>query len=183
MRDKDYYENAPLDWSKPTNAVPGVEDLMRMREAEMAAKAARPEPPILTLRGFGGKSSIEYVPRRVYTVPGVGEDFSRMLASRSREGQTDGAGKTREKTDEKEAEERKHSLIIALRAQALDLVEGARRAGRAARELCREYLMREHPRPESREEREQARQQARLRQQGRMDERKEEKGVSASPTL
>ena len=192
MRDKDYCENAPLDWSRPTNAVPGVEDLMRMREAERVARTPNPEPPIFSVRGFGGRSCIEHVPKRLHTVPGVGEDFSKMLAKREAHGHVPGVKRearhamdqTREEAGEQEASLREASLrkanmILALQAHALEFIEGARRAGRAARELCQEYLTRERPRLVSRE----AEEAARLHRHGRMGAREEERSVTASPTL
>lgn len=73
------------DWSRPTNAVPGVPD------APNTAKASRENEesgrfPVLTLLGFGGKTYTISVPDTVRNMPGMGEDYANAQGtSRSRD--------------------------------------------------------------------------------------------------
>lgn len=60
--------NRNVDWTQPTNAVPGVEDASRGEENTLF--------PVLTLMGFGGKTYTIRVPQTVRNMPGMGEDYA-----------------------------------------------------------------------------------------------------------
>ncbi len=138
------------DWTRPTNAVPGVADMQEL-QAGQAETQQLPRTPVLTLQGFGGRSSVIHLPGQLHSVPGVGEDMRswQTAAYGSTAASTETSARVQAFADTaSSAGLPKTSLHRAMYASACSLVAQARQAGAAVRSLCLEMLARNLQRAE-----------------------------------
>ncbi len=154
---------AGWDWSIPTNAVPGVEDLPRRapapREEEPDDRA-----PVFTLEGFGTRGhNRPPKPAMLNTVPGPGEGSAEPEPVRpagSVSGRMTGAGTVPDTGEwdippvaDDEAHVLRSVLLDRIARRLVELgtecIDRAHRAGSATRDLCRELLARRLPQAEA----------------------------------
>ncbi len=140
---------AGWDWSIPTNAVPGVEDLPR--RAPAPREEAPDRGPVFTLEGYGARGRTRPPkPSRLNTVPGPGEEPAGTPA-----GPVPGTGTASDQewdlppVVDEQAAARRSALLDRISRRLVELgtecLDTAHRAGSATKALCRELLARRLP--------------------------------------
>lgn len=133
------HQPGPRDWTRPTNAVPGVTEDVPRERARVPRQAVR--SPVLTLRGFGGRTRVEHLPLQLHSVPGVGEEPGRPV-ERTQAAEEDSDRARAVLTGQSGQGMTASSLHLHRRilASASRIVSSTRQAGAAVRALCQELL-------------------------------------------